>query len=219
MARCFTLHRLFFILISTAVILLPSCGNQDERMQQKSNTLNANLIKKDSLSARLDPILQKAPILNLVDTTLSKWYVVYIKDSAALSTGISAKLKTIYEEKIPALLKEKNIKALSAGLAWFTTDAPPFYFEAGMWVEKSPGKLPKPFALRTIPAGKAILAHYYGPYGNTVIAYEVLNDWLKTNNKKKRGAPFEIYVTPAFDEKGNAIDPFKVRTDIIFPYQ
>jgi effector-binding domain-containing protein len=67
--------------------------------------------------------------------------------------------------------------------------------------------------LEKIPAGNAVVAHYFGPYDKTGPTYNALHQYCKESKKETVGGPWEIYVTDPVTEK----DPMKVETDIVFP--
>ena len=199
------------------LILATSCKSKKDKIKEQSNNLNAQIVRKDSTIK--DVVFQKAPIINLEQVLLTRQYIIYKKDSANSSGNISSKMRKHTDVELPELIKKMKVEKIGAPMAWFLTESAPFYFETGVEVNKKPTNVPKPYKLRIIEPGKAIVAHYYGPYSNTIMAYEVLNDWLKTNKKQKIAGPYEVYVDSPFDEKGKAKDPYKVQTDIICLFQ
>lgn len=212
------INTIFKISFCALILLLTiSCKSKKERLKEKSNKLNAEIVRKDS--AIKDVVFQKAPIINLEQNNLTRQYIIYKKDSSNNSSSISSKIKKHAEVELPEVIKKLKLEKIGAPIAWFITESAPFYFETGLEVNKKPVNVPKPFKLRVIEPGKAIIAHYYGPYSNTIMAYEVLNDWLKNNNKHKIAGPYEVYVDSPFDDKGKAKDPYKVQTDIICLYK
>lgn len=66
-----------------------------------------------------------------------------------------------------------------------------------------------------MPAGNAVVAHYYGPYEGTKDAHAAIDTYLKENNKKVIGAPWEVYVTDPGIEKDTA----KWLTEIYYPVE
>jgi effector-binding domain-containing protein len=50
-------------------------------------------------------------------------------------------------------------------------------------------------------------------------AYDAIGDWMKGNKKKLNGKPYEVYVDDPMDKDGKMKDPYKVRTDVIFPWK
>jgi effector-binding domain-containing protein len=67
--------------------------------------------------------------------------------------------------------------------------------------------------VENIPAEKAVVAYYFGPYDKTRATYLALHQYCKESGKVINGWPWEIYVTDPMKEK----DPMKVETDIVFP--
>jgi effector-binding domain-containing protein len=64
-----------------------------------------------------------------------------------------------------------------------------------------------------MPAGNAVVAHYYGPYSGTETAHKAIADFVKANNKKVTGSPWEVYVTDPGIEKDTA----KWLTEVYYP--
>jgi effector-binding domain-containing protein len=64
-------------------------------------------------------------------------------------------------------------------------------------------------------AGNAVVAHYYGPYEGTGAAHESIDKWIKENNKKVTGSPWEVYITDPGIEK----DTMKWLTDVYYPIE
>lgn len=211
-----TTNFLKIAICALCLILTVSCKAKKDKLKEKSNNLNARIVRKDSTIK--DVVFQKAPIINLEQVLLTRQYIIYKKDSSITSGGISSKMKQHTEMEFPELVVKMKVEKIGSPMAWFITESAPFYFETGVEINKRPANVPKPYKLRVIEPGKAIVAHYFGPYSNTIMAYEVLNDWLKTNKKHKIAGPYEVYVDSPFDDKGKAKDPYKVQTDIICLY-
>lgn len=173
--------------------------------------------KVDSSSMSENKNVIKPPIINITDTLSEKRMVLVMKDSAASSELIGAKMFNIYNRILPDIIKAQNLKATGPRIAWYKTSSPPFFFEAGLPINKKPGKLPKNIYVKNIAADSAVVAHFYGPYSQTFQAYEALDEWMKTYKKRAAGSPYEIYINEMYDSSGRAIDPYRVRTDIVFP--
>lgn len=203
--------KIFFSLL--ILCISTSCKTKKEKLKEQSNKLNAEIVRKDS--SIKDVVFQKAPIINLEQGNLTRQYIIYKKDSANSSADISSKMRKYAEVDLPEIIKKLKVEKIGAPTAWFITESAPFYFEIGLEVNKKPANVPKPYKLRILEPAKAIIAHYYGPYSNTIMAYEVLNDWLKSNKKQKIEGPYEVFIDSPFDENGKAKDPYKVQTDII----
>ncbi len=211
-----SLRNLFYLVAVSSVLIPASCKDKEEdNAKAKEIPL---VLKKDSSTAKKSSASQNAPIINITDSVAPKANVIYIKDSAATSLRLSQKLAQIYGTKLGAVIKQQKLKVTGAPIAWYRTQKAPFFFEAGLPVDKKPTKLAKNVLFKTIGGDSALIAHYYGPYEQTGAAYEALTDWLKGRKKKLKSPAYEIYVTDPVDKKGNLVDPYKVQTDIIFPH-
>lgn len=207
---------LFYLVAVSSVVITASCkGKEEDDSKVKEIPL---VLKKDSSTSKKSAAAQNAPIINITDSVAPKANVIYIKDSAATSLRLSQKLAQIYGTKLGAIIKQQKLNITGAPIAWYRTQKAPFFFEAGLPVDKKPVKLAKNVLFKTIGGDSALIAHFYGPYEQTGVAYEALNDWLKDRKKKLKSPPYEIYVTDPVDKKGNLVDPYKVQTDIIFPH-
>lgn len=176
-------------------------------------------VRKDTAKLKKEEQPRRSPIINVVDTVAPKYIVLYIKDSAATSERISQKLAKAYGVKLPEAAKKNKIKITGAPMAWYRSNKSPFFFEAGVPVDKKPAKLPKGVFVKTIGGEPALIAHFFGPYSSTFVGYEVLTEWLKDRKKSRSGTPYEVYVTDPMDKDGKMLDPYKVQTDIVFPYK
>ncbi|MFT3911878.1 MAG: hypothetical protein QM737_20805 [Ferruginibacter sp.] len=196
-------------------LFIVSCGGDKE---EKPVTPPVILRKDTATHKKNDETLQAAPIINITDTIALKANVIYIKDSAATSFRLSQKLGQIYGTKLQAVIKQNKLKLTGAPIAWYRTQKAPFFFEAGLPVDKKPAKLAKGILFKTIGGDSAVVAHFYGPYERTTVAYEALNDFLKDRNKKSKAPAYEIYITDPIDKTGKPVDPYKVQTDIVIPH-
>lgn len=73
--------------------------------------------------------------------------------------------------------------------------------------------------IRDIGVDSVTVAHFYGSYDMLPQAYEALGEWMKSHKKRPAGKPYEIYVDDPIDKDGKPKDPYKVRTDVIFPWK
>lgn len=125
---------------------------------------------------------------------------------------IAAKLGEIYG-KIMGLLQKNKIEMVG----------PPFLIthkytpetldiEAGLPVG-SLGKSSGEINAMEIKAGKAVTAIHLGSYETTPATYQLIEEWVKQNNKQIIGSPWEVYITDPGIEKDTA----KWQTQIYFP--
>lgn len=205
-----------FIFSFIAVILSWNC-NSDKNT--RNPVLPETIIyKTDTASPKTKKDARKAPIINITDTVAIKQIVLCMKDSARLSERIGLKLTNIYTKTLADVIKKNRLVKTGARMAWFKNNQAPFYFEAGIPVNKAPAKLPKNVFIKNIGGDSVVVAHFYGPYELTYEGYDALKDWMKDHNKKAAAASYEIYVGEPIDSKGKAIDPYRVQTDIVFPH-
>lgn len=212
-------RKMFLMNVSVVVMIaaVTSCGgDKDEKTKDAPPPV---IFRKDTATHKKnEDEVKNAPIINLTDSVAPKANIIFIKDSAATSVRLGQKLSQIYGTKLQAVIKQNKLKVNGMPMAWYRTQKAPFFFEAGLPVDKKPAKLPKNVLFKTIGGDSAVIAHFYGPYDQTALAYEALNDWLKDHKKKISRPSYEIYVTDPIDKKGKPVDPYKVQTDIIFPH-
>lgn len=166
---------------------------------------------------------KRGPIINIIDTMEQKRIVLCIKDSAATSAGLSIKLYNIYNKKLPDAIKAGKLKVDGQPIAWYHTQKAPFFFEAGIPVDKAPLKLSKGMFIKRTGGDSALVAHFFGPYDQTSVGYDALNEMLRDRHKTKAAPAYEIYVKNPFEQvqaKGKPVknDPYKNETDIVIPY-
>lgn len=160
---------------------------------------------------------ERPPIINIVDTLSPKMTVVYSSDSAATFERIGLKLEKIYGVKLPEYIKKNNLKTVGAPMAWYKKQKGPFFFEAGIPVNKAGSKPVKGVQIRQLSAGKALVVHFFGPFEMLPQGYDAVKEWMKENKKTTAGPSYEIYITDPFDKNGKPVDPYKIQTDIVFP--
>lgn len=140
--------------------------------------------------------------------------VLTILDTAAVMSDIGPVLQKAYGE-IGELINKDQLTFTSAPLAWYYSNSAPFVLEAAIPVNKAPANTGGRIKWKTVPAENAIVVHFYGPYEQTHLAYTKIQDWLTANNKKAKGAPYDVYV----DDPTTKKSMYEVRTDIIQPFE
>jgi effector-binding domain-containing protein len=204
------------LLLALHILLLISCNNNGEQKTVNSGK-DTVIVKKEKKDLPKAEPGKKPPIINIVDTVQTRRIVVYMKDSVSSMDRISIKLGQIYGTKLAECFKKNVLKSTGAPMAWYSTNKTPYFFEAGIPVNKKPLKLTPGVYVKELRPDSAVIAHFYGPYDLIHVGYEVLNDWLKDHKKHATGTPYEIYVTDPLDKKGKPVDPYKIQTDIVFP--
>ena len=193
-------------------ILCYSCNNSPEKKEETPAA-------KDSVVTAAPVETRRAPIININDTVSIKRIVITIKDSAATMDRVTMKLDEIYSVQLAAVIKKYNLKVTGHPMAWYKNKTSPFFFEAGIPVDKRPSKSTSGVQVKEIGIDSVVVAHFYGPHDLTFQGYDVLKDLLKERKRKSKGSPYEIYVDNPFDSTGRPKDPYKVQTDIVFPYK
>lgn len=209
-----------FVLIIPILIftfLISGCNNS------KSKNINTETKKdtpiKIAIKTEQPTITKKAPVINIMDTLSIKQLVICIKDSAANNQRIAGKLAIIYGVKLAAVIKKNKLKVTGAPIAWYKSQKAPFFFEAGIPVDKRPSKLPAGVTIKQIGTDSVVVAHFYGPYELTSQAYTALQDWMKDRKKRSIRPPYEVYVDDPIGKDGKLKDPYKVQTDVVFTWQ
>jgi effector-binding domain-containing protein len=203
------------LLPAAMAVLLFSCNdNAKEKPETPQNADNkgdsAKTVQKDTGAATA---AKRAPAINIFDTLSPKKMVLCMKDSAAAMERIGMKLGAIYGGKLAKCIKDNKLTVAGAPMAWYKTQKAPYFFEAGMPVDKVPAKLPPGVFIKELPAGNVMIARYFGPYDMMGMAYEAAADRIKSGNVKADGAPYEIYIGDPVVQQ----DPYKVQTDVVFP--
>jgi effector-binding domain-containing protein len=120
--------------------------------------------------------------------------VLFIKDSSDAS-GIGLKLAEMYGELMAYISNKKIEIAGHPYAAFYNWDpAKPFVFDAGIPV-RSPIQGEGRVEAGEIPAGKVILAPFYGPYEKTGEMHVTIQKYLELKKMSYTGPPWEVYVT------------------------
>jgi effector-binding domain-containing protein len=207
------------ILLAISVIsLLAACSNSSEEQQPETETKKDSTVQQEKAA---EPVAEtrRPPIINITDTLSVKQTVLYMKDSAATVERLQYKLGEILGLKLAAIMLKNKVKSTGAPIAWYKSNKEPYFFEAGIPVDKKPARLPSNVFVRDMGVDSVTVAHFYGAYDMLPQAYEALGDWMKGNKKKMNGKPYEVYVDDPMDKDGKPKDPYKVRTDVIFPWR
>jgi effector-binding domain-containing protein len=201
-------------LLFAILLFVISCNNnQTEKKVTEPAKKDTPKVEEKELETK------RGPVINIADTLSLKRIVLTMKDSAATMERVSLKLSAIYDVKLAAIIKKNNLKSTGSPMAWYKGEKAPYFFEAGIPVDKKPSKLPKGAFIKEMGVDSIVVAHFYGPYELIPTAYDALKDWMKDRKKKIKGAPYEIYVDDPLEADGKPKDPYKVRTDIVFAWK
>lgn len=164
-----------------------------------------------SISERNDS--PRPPVIKMDTAHISAMTVLYISDSARDGAEIARKLAVIYGQEIGAVITQNHLKMTGAPMAWYSGDQFPLLFEAGVPVDKAPAVTGGRVKMKKIPAGPALVAHFWGPYSLDPMGYKALADSLQKSGRKPAGLPYEVYM----GDPGVEHDPYKILTDIVQP--
>lgn len=201
-----------------SLFLFAACSSNTS---EKNATPATSSAKKDTPveEKKVATVKKRPPIINITDTVSTKMTVLCLKDSAANFDRIALKLGNIYGVKLAAILKKTGMKPAGQPMAWYNTQKAPYYFEAGIPVEKKLGKLPSNAFIKQIGTDSVTVAHFYGPYDLLPEAYNALKEMMKDRKKKAKQKIYEIYVGDPMDKDGKLKDPYKVQTDVVFTWK
>ncbi|HQW85476.1 MAG TPA: hypothetical protein PK987_13475 [Ferruginibacter sp.] len=201
-----------------SLIFNNACNNSSNKKNDKPL---ADSIKKTEKKVEekkeAETKFERPPIVNIIDTLSVKRTVAFCTDSAANFERIALKLEKIYTGKLAAYIKKNNLKVTGKPMAWYKKQKAPYFFEAGLPVNKKAAKAVAGVHIREMAAGKVVVAHFYGPFELLPVGYDAVKEYLKDNKKIAAGNPYEIYVTDPIDKNGKPVDPYKIQTDIVFP--
>jgi effector-binding domain-containing protein len=199
--------------------LLAACGSGGNDKKEQPEVKST---KKDTpavVEKKVETPAKRPPIINITDTVSVKQTILCMKDSAASFERISLKLGAIYGAKLGAVLKKTGMKMAGPPMAWYRTQKAPYYFEAGIPVDKKQGKIPANCYFKQTGTDSVTVAHFYGPYDLLPDAYDALKDLMKDRKKKAKEPVYEIYVGDPVDKDGKMKDPYKVQTDVVFTWR
>ena len=204
------------LFVAAGLILFSACNSDSKKAPEaKKDSVDSQKEKKPHPKAEVST--KKPPIINIVDSVQPKRIIIYLKDSASTYERMSMKLGQIYGVRLAECFKKNSLKVAGAPVAWYSTHKAPYFFEAGIPVNKRPTKLMGGIKVREIRQDSVVIAHFYGPYDLMNVGYDALNEWLKDHKRRLTAPAYEVYVGDPVDKKGKPVDPYKVQTDIIFP--
>lgn len=154
------------------------------------------------------------PKVTLEELAQPAMLVLTILDTAKVEAEIGPKLQKAYGE-MGQLLKSSQLTMERAPMAWYYTTSEPYVLEAAVVVDKRPLTTPGRIRFRQVGSGKALVAHYFGPYEESKMAYQQIQDWILSHKATAKGAPYEVYV----DDPTSKKSMYEVQTDIVQPLE
>lgn len=159
-----------------------------------------------------EAVPQQSRIERITVMDLDEVHYLAIRDTANASTigqKIAMYFGTLNEE-----ITDQNLEIAGAPFTmYYSNSSTDFDFDTAMPI-KAPGKANGNIISATIPAGKAVVVSYYGPYELTGIAHEEANKYIMANSELNiSGPPREIYITDSESET----NPANWLTQVIYP--
>jgi effector-binding domain-containing protein/uncharacterized protein YndB with AHSA1/START domain len=149
--------------------------------------------------------------IKIEEVTVTAQPYIAIRDTASIPT-ISMKLGKSYSMLGEAMGKQKLQMAGAPFAIYYSDSETAWEFDAAIPVN-SPGKADENIKPGSLPAGNAVVAHYFGAYDNLGVAHKAVDNYIAKNNKEKNGSPWEVYLTDPGAEKDTA----KWQTDVYYP--
>jgi effector-binding domain-containing protein len=167
-------------------------------------------LKKHSESL---PAVPRTTAISVEEATIDEQLLATYKTTTNLQ-NITNDIGTSYQ-KIGEFLKKNKLEMTGPVLAIYHSFSPEkIEMECAVPIGK---KIKGDGTINVIkrPAENVIVAHYYGPYAGTESAHKTIEIYIKENNKKATGSPWEVYVTDPGIEKDTA----KWLTEIYYPVE
>ncbi len=187
---------------------------QDQMFPQRTGEIN-----RDSSTESLVVAMQKAPIINIVDSNIVGFSFIYSSDTAANQERVTMKQNKIYSNILNPLIAAKKFAVIGPRMAVYEKLTAPYSFDVGYIFDKVEGKLPANVRVRYYKSSKALIAHFSGPYSLLNVAYSSLQEQMSQKKYESNGKPYEWYISNQADTVLKGKDPYNVRTDVIFPYK
>jgi effector-binding domain-containing protein len=151
--------------------------------------------------------------IELQKTSFKDIPVLFIKDTASSTEKISEILGKDYGELMQFLSKSKLLPLKF--MAWYYSTQPPWAMDVAVQTISIPEQLSGRIQSRIQKGGEVLIAHMWGPYNKVSQAYSKIESWLKENNRKAKGNPFEVYLNDPASVKSES----EIRTDIYQPLE
>ena len=151
--------------------------------------------------------------VELEKTSVTDMQVLFIKDTAPDNEAIKDVLGKGYGE-LMQFIQTNQLKPVKF-MAWYYAMQPPWPVDIAVETDKIPAELKGRIQSRIQPGSEVIIAHMQGPYNKVEEAYIQIFNWMKRNNRKAKGAPFEVYLNDPVSVKS----PMEIRTDVYQPLE
>jgi len=151
--------------------------------------------------------------IKLEKTSFKDMNLLFIPDTAKTTDAMTGIFTRDYGE-LMQFIQENKLQALKF-MAWYYSMQPPWHMEVAVETDNLPEQLGGRIRSRIQKGGEVLIAHMWGPYDQVGQAYEQIEKWLKQNNRKAKGHPFEVYLNDPAAVK----NPLEIMTDIFQPIE
>jgi effector-binding domain-containing protein len=128
-------------------------------------------------------------VIKIEEIQAKPMIVLYTIEKASTTDEIGQKLGAAYGE-MGAFMKKNNLKMAGAPAATYKSQQPPFDFEAWASVNAAPKKGEGRVQFKKIEGGKAVVAHFFGPYEINYKGYEKLMSYIKEKGLTATGTNY-----------------------------
>lgn len=151
--------------------------------------------------------------IKIEKTRFIEMNILFISDTAFSTPAIKNILGKGYGE-IMQVVQQKQLQPLKF-IAWYYSTQAPWKMDIAVEVNKIPENISGRTTSRIQPGGEVLIAHIWGPYDQVGQAYTAVENWLKENKRKAKGAPFEVYI----NDPATVNNPSEIQTDIYQPLE
>lgn len=160
----------------------------------------------------LKTYVESQPAYTIQETTVNETAYLFIRDTSSMAT-IGQKMGAFYGE-IMGSLQAQNLQPGGYPFAiYYSWENNIFDMECG--IPATGAKASGRIKTGILKAQKVATVDFYGPYEKTADAHMAIEAWVKANNRKVTGSPWETYITDPSTEK----DPNKWLTKIYWPIE
>lgn len=152
------------------------------------------------------------PAVKIEESVFLGYKAISVRRNSTIDS-IESSLSGSYIEIVKVMSKYKLKQAAPALAIFHSFSYDTIDFEACIPVNKTPEDLINGFNYIEKTDCKTVVGHHYGSHLSTEKTHLLMDIWLKANNKKVVGAPWEVYITDPMLES----DTSKWYTQIYYP--
>ena len=191
----------FLALLFSTALLLTSCDNFNFNFFNSKD----DITEKDTASTFYSPTPDTKPaeqpaaapdqtVINVEPTLVRPQLFLMMKDWANEPNELKKKQSVLFNN-LSFLLVKNNLIPVGAPAAWHSQQPNILIVESGIPLKsKLTNSEPGTYYKQTKRC-KAVVAHFFGKRSLLPRAYEAINQWLKENNQKAIGTPWEVYMS------------------------